>query len=176
MTRRLFIALRPPEPICEALLDTMEGIPGARWQDADNLHITLRFIGEVDRHHQADLMCALHDVRFTPFDIALAGVGHFEGPRRAKAIWAAVRPNGDLDTLQMRVEMACRRAGCVAETRKYVPHVTLARLTSGSGPIGDWLTANGTLALPEWRASGFSLFESDLTPNGPIYSEIAQFP
>lgn len=176
MTARLFIALPLPSPVSEALLDIQEGIPGARWQDADNLHITLRFVGEVDRHMQADLVAALGDVAFTPFPLTIAGVGHFEGNKRARAVWARVAPSAALDELQMRVEMACRRAGLPAETRKFVPHVTLARLNSGSGPIGDWLAANGTLRPPSWQADRFSLYESDLTPNGAIYSPLARFP
>ena len=174
--RRLFIALRPPEAVCEALLDTMEGVPGARWQDADNLHITLRFIGEVDRHQHADIVCALESVPFRPFDLRLKGVGHFEGKKRPKAIWAQVEPSKMLLDLQHSVEMACRRAGLPAETRKFVPHVTLARLNSGSGHIGDWLSRNGELSLGPWRVDEFALSESNLTPQGPIYEDIERFP
>lgn len=176
MTRRLFIALRPPEDVAEALLDTMEGISGARWQDADNLHITLRFIGEVHRHMEADLQTALEGVPFGPFPIAISGVGHFAGSKRARAIWARVAPSNDLDELQMRVELACRRAGLPAETRKFIPHITLARLNSGSGMIGGWLQQHGTLTMGPWNAEGFSLYESDLTLNGAIYSELYKFP
>ncbi|APE28372.1 RNA 2',3'-cyclic phosphodiesterase [Aurantiacibacter gangjinensis] len=176
MTRRLFVALGLPDRVSEPLLDAMEGVPGARWQDADNLHITLRFIGEVDRHLEADIVAALSSIAFLPLEVRLSGVGHFEGAKRARAIWAAVEPNGELDLLQMRVEMACRRAGCAPVTRKFVPHVTLARLSAGSGPLESWLHANGKLAPPAWTARSFSLFESDLTPNGPIYTEIQQFP
>ena len=175
-SRRLFVALRPPEPVSEALLDMQEGIPGARWQDADNFHLTLRFIGEVDRHTAADVETALDAIRFAPFTLAVSGVGHFEGNRRAKAIWARITPSDALDDLQWRVEMACRRAGLPAETRKFIPHITLARLNSGSGPVGDWLHANGTISLGPWEVRDFALFESDLTPNGAIYSELTKFP
>ncbi|MDE1468029.1 RNA 2',3'-cyclic phosphodiesterase [Aurantiacibacter sp. D1-12] len=173
--RRLFVALSIPARITDALLDIQEGIPGARWQDAENLHITLRFIGEVDRHQHADILSALEGVPFSPFPIRVADVGHFEGKRRAKAIWARVEPSDALGELQHSVEMACRRAGLPAETRKFIPHITLARLNAGSGPIADWLSQHGDLAPGPWEADGFSLYESDLTPQGAIYSEIAQF-
>lgn len=173
--RRLFVALRPPEDVCDALLDTMEGIARARWQDADNLHITLRFIGEIDRHRFDDVMSALESVPFRPFPVAVDGVGHFDGPKRPSAIWGKVTPSPALLELQHSLEMACRRAGLEAETRKFIPHVTLARLNSGSAPIGDWLAAHGRLNLGPWTAENFALFESDLTPQGPIYSQIAQF-
>ncbi len=175
-SRRLFIALRPPEAVAEALLDTMEGISGARWQDADNLHVTLRFIGEVDRHTAADVETALDSLTFATFPISISGVGHFEGNKRPRAIWARVAPSPQLDELQMRVEMACRRAGLRPETRKFVPHVTLARLNSGSGLIDDWLLRHGTLNLGPWTVDRISLYESDLTPNGAIYSEVEVFP
>lgn len=174
--RRLFVALRPPEDVCEALLDTMEGVPGARWQDADNLHITLRFIGEVDRHMYADILTALESVSMRPFQVKIAGVGHFERKSRATAIWAKVTVSPDLEQLQRHVEMACRRAGMPAETRKFIPHVTLARLNSGSAPVGDWLAAHGKLSCAPWQAERFSLYESNLTPNGAIYSELTRFP
>ncbi len=174
-SRRLFVALRPPDRVAEALLDTMEGLPGARWQDADNLHVTLRFVGEVDRHMESDLTAALESVVFVPFSLRITGVGHFEGKGRARSIWARVAPGAELDLLQMRVEVACRCAGLAPETRRFTPHITLARLNSGSAPIGDWLQANGALSLGPWQADGFSLFESDLTPNGALYSEIIKF-
>ncbi|KLI63577.1 RNA 2',3'-cyclic phosphodiesterase [Aurantiacibacter marinus] len=174
--RRLFVALRPPAEVCEALLDTMEGVAGARWQDADNLHITLRFIGEVDRHMYADILTALESVAMPPFPVEISGVGHFEGKRRSTAIWARVTPSPGLAQLQHRIEMACRLAGLPPETRKFVPHVTLARLNSGSAPIGEWLAAHGRLSCTPWLAESFALYESDLTPNGAIYREIHQFP
>ncbi|KLE36133.1 2'-5' RNA ligase [Aurantiacibacter luteus] len=174
--RRIFIALRPPDSVCEALLDTMEGVPGARWQDADNLHVTLRFIGEVDRHAFADVITAMESVSLHPFEIKVAGVGHFEGRNRPRALWARVEPSASLADLQHSVEIACRRAGMSPETRRFVPHITLARLNAGSAPIGDWLAANGALALPSWRAESFALFESELGRSEAIYQEIAQFP
>lgn len=174
--RRIFVALPLPEPVCEALLDTMEGLPGARWQDADDLHVTLRFIGEVDRHQLADVITALETVPFRPFALAIAGVGHFEQRGRARAIWASVSQSAALGGLQQSVEMACRRAGLAAETRRFVPHVTLARLNRASAPIGDWLAANGALAQGPWPVSGFSLFESHLTRAGARYEAIASFP
>ena len=175
MTRRLFVALSPPPRVADALLDMMEGVAGARWQDADNLHLTLRFIGEADRHLEHDLVTALSDIRVQPFTLSLAGVGQFSGRHRPRAIWADMERSEPLHDLQWQVECAARRAGCPAETRRFTPHVTLGRLNSGSGPIGDWLKANGDFRAPEWPVSSFSLYESDLTPNGPIYTQLEDF-
>ncbi|MGB3167172.1 MAG: RNA 2',3'-cyclic phosphodiesterase [Alteraurantiacibacter sp.] len=174
-SRRLFVALRPPQRVCDALLDTMEGVAGARWQDADNLHITLRFIGEVNRHMFADICTVLSTVPFRPFPVRIASVSHFEGKRRPRAIWAAVEGSPALRSLQNSVEMACRRAGLLPETRKFVPHVTLARLNSASAPIHGWLCTHGDLSLQPWIVDRFELFESDVTPQGAIYSSVASF-
>lgn len=177
---RLFVALPLPEPIREALLDPMEALPGARWVDADTLHITLRFIGEVDRHQAGDVIAALADVPFRPVALALAGVGHFEHRGRAKSVWARVvpspAPSPALEDLQHSVELACRRAGMPPETRRFVPHVTLARLGGGSGDPGPWLTRHGTLALGPWVADGFALYESHLAAAGARYEQVARFP
>lgn len=174
--RRLFVALPLPGDVAEALLDTQEGIAGARWQDADNLHITLRFIGEVDRHTHADLVTALESVPLRPFPVRIAGVGHFGADKRGKAVWARVEPSDALSELQFSVEMACRRAGLPPETRKFIPHVTIARLNSGSGDLAGWIAQHGDLSLGPWQVEGFSLFESNLTPQGAIYEDIARFP
>lgn len=172
---RLFVALPLPEDIREALLDPMERVPGARWQDADNLHITLRFIGEVSRHEVDDLTIALAQVGWRDFPLSLRGVGHFETKGRAAAIWARVLDSPELAELQSRIEQACRRAGLPAETRKFIPHVTLARLNRSSGEIGGWLAQHGGLALGPWQADAFALFESHLVPGGSIYQEILRF-
>ncbi len=151
------------------------GVNGARWQDADNLHITLRFIGEVDRHSFDDVVTALESVSFRPFTTRLEGVGHFETRSRAKAIWARVEHSAELADLQYSIEMACRRAGLPAETRKFVPHVTVARLNNSSAPVGLWLAKHGALSLGPWPVRGFDLFQSSLTENGAIYSKITSF-
>jgi len=172
---RLFAALRPPEAICEALLDTMEGLDGARWQDFDNLHITLRFIGEVGPHQADDIALALSRVEIRPFTVEISGVGHFETKGRPNAIWAAIVPSAPLTSLQQSVERACQRAGLAAETRKFIPHITLARLNKASGDIGPWLARHGQLAHGPWQCDSFALFESRLLPGGSVYQEIARF-
>ena len=77
MPHRLFIALRPPEPVRDRLVDAMEGIEGARWVDEENLHLTLRFVGEVERPAANDLAAALGQIRWPRFELRVEGVGHF---------------------------------------------------------------------------------------------------
>lgn len=177
---RLFIAIHPPEQVCDLLLDTMEAVDGARWQDADNLHLTLRFVGEVERTTAEDLAAELGRIRATPFPLAIAGVGHFEKSSRAgsrpHAIWAGLTDSAPLRALRKQVERACVIAGLGREERRFVPHITLARLNASTGPVAHWLTTHGTLRSEPWLVDGFSLYESQLTAHGSIYAEVVRFP
>ena len=172
---RLFVAIRPPEEVRDALIDTMEEIEGARWQDEEQLHLTLRFVGEVERHQAEDLADALSQVRMRPISILVEGVGHFERKGVPRAIWARIVPSRELDELHKRIEQACRSAGLQPETRRFVPHITIARLNRSSGPIALWLARHSGLRLG-WNAQHFSLFRSHLSKNGTMYEEIAAFP
>ncbi|WP_240504573.1 RNA 2',3'-cyclic phosphodiesterase [Tsuneonella mangrovi] len=173
---RLFVALRPPAEIREVLYAAMGGVEAARWQGDDQLHLTLRFIGEIDPHRADDLLVALQRIDAHKFDLAIRGVGHFERKGRATALWAAVAPSPALDTLQKKVERACQSVGLEPEHRKFTPHVTLARLAGGAGPIGRWLADHANLSAPAWPVAYFSLFESTLAITGSQYDAIAEWP
>jgi len=172
---RLFVALRPPETIRDPLIDTMEGLEGARWQSDEQLHLTLRFVGEVDAAQANDLASALEAVAAPPFVLRLRGVGTFARKGRASALWAKVEESEPLAILQRRVERACRAAGLTPETRKFVPHVTIARLNASTAPIGGWLAEHARLALPDWPVESFDLFESRMGRFGSDYASVARF-
>ena len=172
---RLFIALRPPREVRDALLDAMDGVDGARWQSDDQLHLTLRFAGELEGPQAEDLADALGRVAAPPFDLALRGVGHFERKGMPHALWAGAAPSEALEVLQRRIERACRSAGLPPETRKFTPHVTLARLNRSSGPIGGWLARHALLAPGPWRVRSFALYLSRLTPAGSEYERIEDY-
>jgi 2'-5' RNA ligase len=172
---RLFVAIRPPAAVREALLGAMGGIDGARWQDDAQLHLTLAFAGEVERPVADDLIEALAEIESEAFPLEVAGVGHFERKGAATAVWARVPASEPLAQLQRRVERACRRAGIATEKRAYRPHVTLARLGRSAGPIGDWLAEHGTLRAGPWEASGFTLYESHLRQEGPHYAPLVDY-
>ena len=173
---RLFVAFRPPEEIRDPLIDTMEAVEGARWQSDEQLHLTLRFVGEVDRAQGNDLVSALEAVRAPRFTLHLRGVGTFERKGRTSALWAKVEESEPLAILHRRVERACRSAGLAPETRRFVPHVTIARLNASTGPIGGWLAEHGRLAPPPWNVGSFHLFESRLERGGSAYEPLVEFP
>ncbi len=172
---RLFVGIRPPLAVRERLLDATGGIDGARWQDDDQLHLTLAFVGDVGKAQADELIEALAEVESAPFAAEVAGVGHFERRGRPAAVWARVPLGQPLAQLQRRVERACRRAGLQPETRGYRPHVTLARLPRSAGPIGEWLAAHGTLRAGPWQVGDFTLYESHLRPEGPLYRPLAGY-
>jgi RNA 2',3'-cyclic 3'-phosphodiesterase len=172
---RLFIALRPPRPMREALLAAMGGVEGARWQDDDQLHLTLRFIGEVDRHVAADIVATLGSVSHPGFGLRLDGIGSFDRRGRIETIWAGVAPHDQVRSLHVAVSRALTRAGIAPEERAFVPHITLARFSRGPG---------STAALPmeqlwpppiEGHFDQFILYESELGSSGAVYSAIERY-
>jgi len=175
MAHRLFVAIRPPLALRERLLDTMEGIEGARWQDEEHLHLTLRFVGEVERPAANELAEALGPIDAPAFALEVAGIGHFERKGRPHALWARVPLAPGLEVLRQKVERACAAIGLPRETRRFVPHITLARLGSGTGPIGGWLAAHGALRIGPWDAGHFSLYESHLGHTGATYEEVTRY-
>ncbi len=175
MPHRLFIAIRPPEEVRDRLVDAMEAIEGARWIGEDNLHLTLRFVGEVERPAANDLAAALGRIAWPGFALRLEGVGHFTRKGHAAALWARVPASEPLEGLRQKVEAACEAAGLGRETRGFTPHVTLARLNRSSGPIGDWLARFGDLRGGPWQVSEFVLYESHLGHTGAFYEPVTVF-
>jgi 2'-5' RNA ligase len=172
---RLFVAIRPPREIRERLLGLMGGVQGARWQDDDQLHLTLRFIGEVDGHSADDIAAALGSVHHKSFDIALNGVGSF-GKRGKGAVWAGVQPQEELKSLHKKVDQACLRAGIEPDNRAYHPHITLARLGRGAGPAEPFLERWAGLSSEPFRVDSISLYESRLGSEGASYTIAERYP
>jgi 2'-5' RNA ligase len=175
MPHRLFVAIRPPEQVRERLVDAMEGIEAARWVDEENLHLTLRFVGEVERPAANDLASALARIVWPRFELRIEGVGHFTRKGEAKALWARIPANEPLEGLRQKVEAACEAAGLGRETRRFTPHVTLARLGRASGPIGGWLSSFGDVRAGPWEVTEFVLYESHLGHTGSFYEPVTRF-
>jgi 2'-5' RNA ligase len=172
---RLFVAIRPPETVRLQLLGLMGGVSGARWQSDEQVHLTLRFVGEVDRHTAGDIDACLAAIYQPRFEIALSGVGAFERRGTPTALWAGVAPQEPLRVLHKKVDQALFRAGLEPERRAYVPHITLARLKPGAGTIGAFLEAAGSLSSPPFEVSAFALYESRLTPAGAVYTPLETY-
>lgn len=176
---RLFVALRPPSAIRAALLDVAGGIDRARWQDDDQLHLTVRFIGEVDRTQEEDVATAVAGIGAQAIDARIEGVGTFDRRGRIDAVWARVVPEEPLAALHRKVDRALASAGIASDTRRFTPHVTLARFSRDAGDphaIARWIEAHGALATPVFRFTHLYLFESRLGQSAASYEAIARWP
>jgi 2'-5' RNA ligase len=173
---RLFVAIRPPRAIRERLLSLMGGVSRARWQSDEQLHLTLRFIGDVDRHVAQDVAAALGSIHHPQFDIAGDGLGTFERRGMANAIWMGVTPQEPLRALHNKVDQACLLAGVQPDRRAYHPHITLARLGRSAGAVDALLESSGGAVTPAFTVDSFCLFESALTPEGSVYSIVERYP
>lgn len=166
---RLFVAVALPEATKRLLLDMQAGVPGARWQSGEQLHITLRFIGEVDGAQMADIDDALAAIEAPGFDLELKGVGEFGG-RKPHSLWAGAAGTDPLHHLNRKIESAMQRIGLAPEPRKFTPHVTLARLKgTPPGAVMDFLADHALFAAPPFTVDSFALFSSKTTPDGSIY-------
>jgi 2'-5' RNA ligase len=125
------------------------------------------FVGEVQREVANDLAAALARISSPSFELALEGVSHFESKGMPNAIWARVAPAPELERLRAKIDRACDLAGLGCESRRFTPHVTIARLSRHAGPVASWLSRHAGLRAT-WQADGFSLFESHLLPQAPV--------
>jgi 2'-5' RNA ligase len=170
---RLFVAIRPPDEVRELLLDLMEGAD-LRWQQDEQLHLTLRFIGEVDRPVANDIADALSRLKFPPFSLGLSGVGRFDHGRRG-ALWAGVEPREEVRALSQKVERACQGVGLEVERRTFHPHVTLARWNGRPSGLDRFIEMNAGLASVPWTVEEFILYESRLGRDGAHYEPVAAY-
>lgn len=175
-THRLFVALRPPHPVRAQLIAAMHGVSAARWQSDEQLHLTLRFIGEVDRHRAEDIAAALGALHAETIVARIAGVGLFERRGQPHTLWAGVEPTVPLAALHRKVDQCLARVGVAPETRAFMPHITLARLNRSSGPVASFLALHGDLASAPFLFGHVILYESELAHGGSRYHPVARYP
>jgi 2'-5' RNA ligase len=174
---RLFVALDLPEPLRRRLAALQQPLPRSRWVAPDNMHVTLRFIGEVANDVAGDIDDMLARIAMPPFDIRIGGFGSFASKGLVRTLWAGVEKSEALGRLQAKVETACQRAGLPPEGRKFHPHVTLARCRD----IREELTRGFLAACDGFhgdtvRVDGFTLYSSRLGHEGSVYTPEARYP
>ncbi len=172
---RLFVGIELPPKLRLRLSLLCTGVPGARWVDPGNLHLTLRFIGEIDEGTASDVDLALARIRAPRFSVTLAGTGCFGGDK-PRLLWVGVEANAALVQLRDRVEVALRRAGLAADARRYSPHVTLARLKQvAMFDVQDFVRANALFRAEPFAVDRFTLIASYPTKSGAIYEDQAEY-
>jgi RNA 2',3'-cyclic 3'-phosphodiesterase len=175
--RRLFVAAEIPEGAKERLAGISEGLPGAAWIPPEQMHLTLRFIGEVEEAVFEDVEAALSGIRSPSFHLTLKGVGHFPKRGDPETLWIGVAANEPLLRLRNRIEGALVRRGLPAETRKFHPHVTLARVKDDRAPwLGPYMVQHALFVMHEIPVQAFHLYSSRLTPDGAIHHLEATYP
>jgi 2'-5' RNA ligase len=173
---RLFVAIRPPEYIRDLLVDAMDDNADFRWQDEEQLHLTLRFVGEVERPVADDLAAELAHIRAQPFELRVAGTGRFE-QRNTGALWAGLEPKEQLAALAAKIERACLSVGLPPERRAFHPHITLARWKGRRGhEVQRFLERHIAFVSERFTVDAFTLFESRLGRSGAHYEAVAGYP
>ncbi len=173
---RLFSGLEIPREISDRLAMLKGGLEAARWVSAENYHITLRFIGDVDGATSERFCEALARIKATRFTLVLAGIGSF-GRGRPRAVWAGVGPSEPLAELARAHEQAALTAGLEPEGRKFHPHVTLARMRGGrASGVAEYLEHNGAFLSPAFAVTRFVLFSARESRGGGPYVAEHEYP
>ncbi|MDB5589839.1 RNA 2',3'-cyclic phosphodiesterase [Enterovirga sp.] len=172
---RLFTALEIPAGIADELASLRGGVPGARWIEPAHYHVTLRFLGDVDHGTARDAAALLGEARHrSALTLSLDALGVFGGDR-PRALYARVVPTPELTRFQAEQEKLLRRAGLPPETRKFTPHVTLARLRDvRPGDIAAAIARHGRFPPLSFTATRFVIFSArDSVGGGPYLVEAA---
>jgi 2'-5' RNA ligase len=174
---RLFTGIEIPAQISLALSAYRGGLPGARWIDPENYHITLRFIGDIDARMADDVCSILADTRRRhPLTVTLDGLDSFGGGK-PRAVFARASGNGELVELAAEQERLMRQIGLPPETRKFTPHVTLARLRNASPiDVADYMATRGHFPKLTFTAARFVLYSSRASTGGGPYVVEAAYP
>ncbi|HEX5795639.1 MAG TPA: RNA 2',3'-cyclic phosphodiesterase [Geminicoccaceae bacterium] len=165
---RLFVALPLPDPVKRSLEPLARGLGDVRWLAPEQQHLTLRFIGEVDNGRLDEVADALALVPGAPLEVRLEGLGHFPPRGEPRVLWVGVAKNSELASLKRRIDRALAQVGLPPETRKFAPHVTLARIR---GPLSrdrlaTYLMRHSLYRSAAFPVSDFHLYSSWLRPDG----------
>jgi RNA 2',3'-cyclic 3'-phosphodiesterase len=180
---RIFVALDLTDEVRRALGDLIARLRpecrGARWVRPESMHLTLKFIGQTDSQKLDSIRDALAAVQpDQPVEMQFRGLGFFPNERRPRVIWCGVEASPNLAGLAADVDRALKPLGIPAETRAFVPHLTLARFDSNKG-LEKILRAADELKSYDFgsaRNMEFHLYESFLKPSGAEYKRLATFP
>jgi len=173
---RLFAGLEIPADAAAALAQLRGGVPGARWIEPSDYHITLRFIGDIGHRMAQEIDSLLIDVSRRPMPIRISGLASFGGDK-PHSVYAAVEPNRQLSELQGEIERLVRACGLPIEKRRFLPHVTLARLRGASAfDVAAYLSMRGYFPPQSFTAERFVLFSSRASVGGGPYIVETAYP
>lgn len=173
---RLFVAIDLPPDIAARLQGFCYGVPGARWVQPEQMHLTLRFIGEVDGGIFRDIGEGLGSITTEGFAVQVKGLGVFPPRKTPRVLWAGITPVEEVCALRKRIDNVLLGMGLAPEGRKYFPHITLARLhDTPLARLSRFLAGNGLFATEAFPISEFHLYSSQLTFKGAVHTIEASY-
>lgn len=174
---RLFVALDLPAHVKKALTRISYGLSGVRWIEPDQMHLTLRFIGDTDVQKEQAARAALQEVAFAPFELQVRGVGQFPPEDAAQVLWAGVEASAALESLAAEVDRALVAHRLKLDKKPFEAHITLGRMRSPMRPerLKKFYEQNVAFETEPFKVTEFTLYSSLLTPNGPIYTQEATY-
>jgi RNA 2',3'-cyclic 3'-phosphodiesterase len=174
---RIFVGLALPEVIRDHLMLLQGGVPGARWEERDKLHLTLRFVGDVEGEQLRAVADALERVSAPPLSLELASVGFFPPRGQPRSLWAGVADGAALVELHRKIERALAKTGVDPDTRKFSPHVTLARLHDApEDRVAAFIAHHSLFHSAPFELDAFTMFSSIRTPSGSKYRIERSYP
>jgi 2'-5' RNA ligase len=178
VTQRLFVALSLPAPVREALATLPEPRPGVSWTRPEQLHVTLRFIGDTPENKIDLLIERLVKVQVASFLLPVEGVGTFPPKRPPRVVWAGTGSGHPrLFQLRQRLDDALLSTGLPIDVKTFHPHITLGRCREDPGPaLAKWLKQHREFAAPPFRVESFDLYSSELQPTGAVHTPLRKFP
>ena len=172
---RLFIAATPPSEIRDLLIKTYSEIERARWVKKNQLHVTLRFLGELEDDLAAVVRESLGEISAHQLSLRIKGVGTFGRP--ARVLWCGLEPPGEITALAKAIDENVLQAGLTADDKPFAPHLTIARFKNSPPPlIKRFLEQNEAFETPEFTIREFELYQSKLSSSGPEYSVLKTYP
>lgn len=173
---RLFVAIPFLKTVTERLASLETSIPGLKWKNPEQFHLTLRFIGSVDPPVMEQLKQNLSTISINRFRVDIGGFGFFPDAKHPRVLWTGISESSSLMNLQEKVEDACRETGLEAEARSYVPHITLAKVQKRSDMLLNHLEKHRGFQLNDIAVTKFNLYQSELTKEGAVHTVLQAYP
>ena len=173
---RLFVAIEISDPVKDVLSRLQTGLKGAKWVSRENLHLTIRFLGDVSENEVEDIDAALREIRYKPFSLEFQGLDVFSSGERVRSLWIGISSKVEIAYLKKRVDGTLFRVGVRPDTRKYVPHVTLARLRGRQQKLSHYFETVDPQTRVSVDVKALTLFSSYLGRKGAVYSPVFRYP
>ncbi len=172
---RLFIAIPLSQQVKKRLLDC-QTIDGIKWQRPDQIHLTLKFLGDTDENLIGDLKEGLGKIDLPEFSLAINGFGYFPKGKQPRILWAGISSNSMLEKLHQEVEEICIKLGFESEQRKFKPHITVGRIKKATKrAVVKFVNQHNKFHISDVSIKEFVLYESKLNPKGARHLRLETF-